>query len=322
MTLAPGQKTVTVTLGDYVLLRVGQPVNVTVHYADGGSSRVQVSNHYIVDVDRFTWFNVSNRDGWLKVNPVHPSETLNVIVPPPRNSVSWVSFIVEDFGQNFTEVRLYTLDGKLAWRERLSPATRTATALLKQYDTYILSVSKPTWERAFGAFVVDRSMFTLVVPPVVEQLPPPPYATAVYNSTLKALIVDVTCRSYCTVKLRKHTLTGVNATATYTCSTGRCRFTWYTGDPVFEVEVVDETGRTSYRTFTGTPVELVKPATGWELYALNATLGPLARRWGVDVRTLLVVFASTAVFLSLCVAGYMDIACIATIAVSLLLQWR
>ncbi|MEM1929923.1 MAG: hypothetical protein QXH81_08155, partial [Thermofilaceae archaeon] len=208
-TIAPGTR---VNVAHRYRLTVPHNVTLAHVYPDAGSASISIAagDYYIIDdAAAPAWLNVSTAAGWVRV--VEPQTGEHIRLAPIPSTQVFVSFYVQDYGQGYTQLRVYTQDGRVAWRDAISAVTQSAVARLQPYAVYVIALWKPGEERALGPIVVDKTSFTLTVLPRVAQPPPPPSATVTYNSSIGAYVVDVSCAAPpCTVTMVKtEKLTGV-----------------------------------------------------------------------------------------------------------------
>ncbi|MEM4455419.1 MAG: hypothetical protein QXT28_11945 [Thermofilaceae archaeon] len=199
------QATASITAtGNWYALDAPAAVNITHIYPDGSSARAPaaLSSGYVVDSVMPAWINFSSTDGWLKVVAPQQGEELK-IAAPAGNAIP-VTFFVNDYGQGYTHLAVYTPASRLAWRDEISSATRSAVAYLQLYGNYILSLRKPGEERVLGPVTVSQTQYSLTVLPQLQPAPPPSTAVVWYNSSLPGYVVDVSCASPpCTITLVK-----------------------------------------------------------------------------------------------------------------------
>ncbi|MEM4562474.1 MAG: LamG domain-containing protein [Thermofilum sp.] len=209
VTISPGTR---VNVAHRYRLTVPHNVTLAHVYPDTGSASVSITagDYYIIDdAAAPAWINASTTSGWVKV--VEPQWDEHIRLAPIPSTQVFVSFYVQDYGQGYTQLRVYTQDGRIAWRDAISAITQSAVARLQPYGVYVIALWKPGEERALGPLIIDKTSFTLTVLPRVTQPPPPPSASVTYNSSIGAYVVDVSCAAPpCTVTLVKtEKLTGV-----------------------------------------------------------------------------------------------------------------
>ncbi|MEM4454858.1 MAG: hypothetical protein QXT28_09125 [Thermofilaceae archaeon] len=136
------------------------------------------------------------------------STRATLLILPPSSRAS-ISFIVNDYGQGYTHLIAKDLFGRLVAVRQLSAADRSAVVNLTAYQSYVLTLWKPSEERVLGPVTVSQTQYYLNVPvPPPSWQPAPLYASAFYNATAGAYVVDVTCRNPpCTVTLVKKWVT-------------------------------------------------------------------------------------------------------------------
>ncbi|MEM1522051.1 MAG: hypothetical protein QXU69_03440 [Thermofilaceae archaeon] len=192
-------------------LTVPENATLTHVYPDTSSASISVAagDYYVVDSAAPAFINASTAAGWAKI--ASPDWNEHIRLAPIPSAQVFVSFYVQDYGQGYAQLRVYTQDGRIAWRDEISTVTQSAVARLQPYAAYTIALWKPGEERALGPIVIDKTSFTLTVLPRVTQPPPPPSASVTYNSSIGAYVVDVSCAAPpCTVALTKtQKLTGV-----------------------------------------------------------------------------------------------------------------
>ncbi|MEM3988709.1 MAG: LamG-like jellyroll fold domain-containing protein [Sulfolobales archaeon] len=179
-------------------------VNITHIYPDGSSARAPaaLSSGYVVDTTMPAWINFSAASAWLKVVAPLPGENLRIAAP--ASGAIPVTFYINDYGQGYTHLVVYTPASRIAWRDEISSATKSAVAYLQPYGSYILALRKPGEERVLGPLTVSQTQYTLTVLPQLQPAPPPSTAVVWYNSSLPGYVVDVSCASPpCTITLVK-----------------------------------------------------------------------------------------------------------------------
>ncbi|MEM4455029.1 MAG: hypothetical protein QXT28_09980 [Thermofilaceae archaeon] len=244
----------TVTPAHLLRILPPQALNATLFYADGStSSRVALpeAEHYMWDVKQAVYLNLSSSAGWLKIALTSQYEVLKPAAP--QAGAVPVTFFVNDYGQGYTHLAVYTPASRLAWRDEISSATRSAVAYLQPYGNYILALRKPGEERVLGPVTVSQTQYSLTVLPQLQPAPPPSTAVVYYNSSLPGYVVDVSCASPpCTITLVKKQVTQPQLlSAEFTVPSGGATiaphlFSWYfdgVDDYVFLGRLADGTGK-------------------------------------------------------------------------------
>jgi hypothetical protein len=220
-------------------------------------------------------------------------------------SPSQITFTIQDYGQNFTALKAYDLQGRLI-HARPIDSLRNAVLNLTAYASYQLALWKPGVERAFGILTISQANYVITVLPSAPSYTPPGAVQAWYNQTDGNFYVIVNCSNPpCAVLLRKYLPNGTSTVlANWTCAQSYCRYTLLAADPLVTAEAVDATGA-KMMSFAGTSLfgllnETQKQALQ-DIFSKVAAGWPQA--WGGQAG--LLAFGGVLIFLALTIPGYL-----------------
>ena len=264
---------------------------VEFHYNNGSMFVFENMSDSFVVGELPLYINYSDSSGWYKVAAPRAGE--KIAIADVSGDRVWVTFTVNDYGQNFELLAIYTQTGEIVWREQIN-ALSQAAALLVPYNSYVVSLIKNDTERAVGLLTVSNTAFTLNVPPKPPEARQPGEVKFSYDRENEAYIVEVNCSNPpCHIELYKTNSSGAaQLVASYDCYEEYCKYSLLNPDPFMACRVSDSVGLL-YNAFAGSSLS---NGSAWlapilEYFARQLDLPSLTGDVVIAEKLIVVIFA-------------------------------